>query len=125
MGLLVYLVPNKQFAICAMVPALALGSMYLGPTYSTTHCLVGARERALAGALLLFIINLIGLGLGPVVTGVLSDVLKNHFVRGGDSELVAAADGLRWSLVVMVSASLWAAFHYIRAARTLREDVMV
>jgi MFS family permease len=125
LGLLVYLVPNKSIAIWTMVPALALGSMYLGPTYSTLHCLVGARERALAGALLLFIINLIGLGLGPVVAGLLSDVLKDHFMRGGDTELIAAADGLRWSLVAMVCASLWSAFHYIRASRTLREDILV
>jgi MFS family permease len=125
LGLVVYVVPIKQVAIWAMIPALAIASMYLGPTFSITHGFVGARERALAGALLLFIINLIGLGMGPVFTGILSDVLKNHFVAQGQAELVAAASGLRWALATMVCVGAWSAFHYIRAARTLREDLIV
>jgi hypothetical protein len=123
--LLVYIVPIKQVAIWTMIPALAIASMYFGPTYSITHGLVGARERALAGALLLFIINLVGLGLGPLFTGMLSDVLKDHFVAEGQAALVAAASGLRWSLATMVCVNLWSAFHYVRAARTLREDLIV
>jgi hypothetical protein len=125
LGLLVYVVPIKQVAIWTMIPALAIASMYFGPTYSITHCLVGPRERALAGALLLFIINLVGLGLGPLMTGILSDLLKNHFVAQGQAELAAAASGLRWALATMVCVNIWSAFHYIRAARTLREDLIV
>jgi MFS family permease len=125
LGLLVYLVPIKQVALWTMIPALAIASMYAGPTFSNTHGLVGARERALAGALMLFIINLIGLGMGPLFTGILSDVLKNHFAAQGQAELVAAANGLRWSLAIMVCVNLVSAFHYIRAARTLREDLIV
>jgi MFS family permease len=125
LGLLVYIVPIKEVAMWTMIPALAIASMYFGPTYSITHGLVGARERALAGALLLFIINLIGLGLGPLFTGILSDVLKNHFVAQGQAEHLAAASGLRWSLATMVCVNVWSAFHYIRAARTLREDLIV
>jgi MFS family permease len=125
LGLIVYIVPIKEVSVWTMIPALAIASMYLGPTYSITHGLVGARERALAGALLLFIINLIGLGMGPLVVGILSDVLKNHFVGQGQAALAAAASGLRWSLAAMVCVNAWAAFHYIRAARTLREDLIV
>jgi len=55
----------------------------------------------------------------------LSDKLKDYFMSAGDTEIVAAADGLRWALAAMVCASIWSAFHYTRAARTLREDVMV
>jgi predicted MFS family arabinose efflux permease len=125
LGLIVYLVPIKAIAIWTMVPALALASAYLGPTYATVHGLVGVRERALAGAFMLFIINLIGLGLGPLVTGMVSDLLKHYFMRGGATELVAAANGLRCSLAVMVCVSIWSALHYMRAARTLREDLLV
>jgi MFS family permease len=125
LGLIVYVVPIKHVALWTMIPALAIASMYFGPTFSITHGLVGARERALAGALLLFIINLIGLGMGPVFTGILSDVLKNHFLAQGQAELVATASGLRWALATMVCVGAWSAFHYIRAARTLREDLIV
>jgi hypothetical protein len=52
-------------------------------------------------------------------------VLKNHFVAQGQTELMATASGLRWALAAMVCVGAWAAFHYIRAARTLREDLIV
>jgi MFS family permease len=125
LAMLIYIVPNKHAATWLMIPTLAIGSMYLGPTFSITHGLVGPRERALAGALLLFVINLIGLGMGPVVAGMLSDMFKNHFVSQGLPELDATARGLRWSLCAMVCVNAWSAFHYMRAARTLREDSIV
>ena len=67
---------------------------------------------------------MIGLGLGPLFTGILSDALKNHFVAEGQAGLAAAASGLRWSLAAMVCVNGWSAFQYIRAARTLREDLL-
>jgi hypothetical protein len=85
--------------------------------------MVGIRERALAGALLLLIINLIGLGLGPLLTGVLSDMFKGMFAGGGADEVVATAQGLRWSLVVMTCVNVWSALHYVLAARSLRQDL--
>ena len=60
-----------------LIPTVAIGTMYLGPTFAITQSLAGIRERALSGALMLFIINLIGLGLGPVLTGMLSDALEH------------------------------------------------
>jgi MFS family permease len=121
-ALLVYTLPSKGAVLVLMVPALAIASMYFGPSFSITHSLVGARERALAGALLLFVINLIGLGMGPVVTGLLSDVFKNHLISQGVPELAASATGLRWAMCAMISVNVWASFHFVRAARTLRED---
>jgi hypothetical protein len=35
----------------------------------------------------------------------------------------AKADGLKYALCVMSIANLWSAFHYFRAAKTLREDI--
>ena len=124
LGLIIYVLNIKTISMWTMIPTLAVGSMYLGPTYATLHGLVGPRERALAGALLLFIINLIGLGLGPLATGIMSDVLKARFVAGGETELVAAAEGLRYAMAVMVCVGLWASYCYARAARTLREELL-
>jgi len=117
-----YLLPDKHIVLFLMIPTVAIGTMYLGPTYATLQVLVGIRERALAGALLLLIINLIGLGLGPVLTGMLSDAFKGVFARGGASELVATAQGLRWALAVMMSVNVWSALHYWLATRELRQD---
>jgi MFS transporter, Spinster family, sphingosine-1-phosphate transporter len=61
----------------------ALNSLYLGPVFSSVQGLVALRHRAMASALLLFSQNLIGLGLGPLLFGALSDLLKPAY--GGES----------------------------------------
>lgn len=94
------------------VPAVVAG-MYLGPCLALTHGLVGLRMRAMASAILLFIINLIGLGIGPFATGFLSDFLRPEF--GNES--------IRYALVTMVLVNFWCATHYFLATRTLREDL--
>jgi MFS family permease len=123
LALLTYTLPDKYLILCLMIPTGAIGTMYLGPTFAITQTLVGIRERALAGALLLFIINLIGLGLGPLLTGVFSDAFARSFGGDGMPEAAAVAEGLRWSLCVMVCVNLWSGFHYMRGSRTLRADM--
>ena len=88
--------------------------MYLGPTFALTQGLVKVGMRALASAILLFVLNLIGLGIGPSFVGVLSDALEPRF----------ATESIRYALVsVVVVGSAWSALHYFLAARTLREDL--
>ncbi|MET0389334.1 MAG: MFS transporter [Polyangiales bacterium] len=108
--------------LSVLVLALAVGAMYLGPTYAATQSLLAPRERALGSALLLFIINLVGLGFGPLLTGVLSDVFRTKLIAGGMSDPAATAAGLVWSLRAMIVINVWAAVHYVLAARTLRRD---
>jgi len=122
-SIFVYLLPIKVAALWLLIPALAIGSMYLGPTFAIGQALVGARDRALAGAVLLLVVNLIGLGLGPLLTGVFSDVFRARFMGQGLNETSATMEGLRWSLCVMTVVNVWSTFHYMRAAKTLREDL--
>jgi MFS family permease len=121
--LLALLLPAKQAVMLMMVPAIALGATYLGPSIAATHQLVGVRERALGGALLLLVLNLIGIGLGPMLTGRISDVIRESLVSDGMLEAAARADGLKYALCIMSVVNLWSAIHYFRAARTLREDI--
>jgi hypothetical protein len=106
-----------------MLPAQLLGYMYLGPSFTMTQSLAGVRERALAGAVLLLIINLIGLGLGPTLAGWLSDVFRTAFAADGMELSRATAQGLRYALCAVTLVNLWSAFHYFMAARSLREDL--
>ncbi len=99
-------------AVTWFVPSIIAG-MYLGPCLSMTHGLVGLRMRAQASAILFFVLNLIGLGIGPMATGALSDYLRADF---GD-------ESIRYALVIMVLVNLWCAGHYHMATRTLREDL--
>lgn len=96
-----------------LVPAFT-ANVYLAPVLSQAQGLVSLRMRAMASALALLIINVIGLALGPLLTGVLSDLLA---VRFGD-------ESMRYSLLIVTSVILpWAAWHYLRAGHTIDADL--
>jgi MFS family permease len=118
-----FLLPSKTLVLALYLPAALLGYMYLGPSFTMTQSLVGLRERALAGAVLLLIINLIGLGLGPTLAGWLSDVFRQMLVAGGEDAAMASAHGLRYALCTMMLVGVWSAIHYALAAVSLREDM--
>jgi MFS family permease len=112
-SLTVYLLNDYSTALWVYTVPVLLGAMYLGPTIAMTHGIVSLRMRALASAILFFVLNLIGLGLGTLLTGILSDVLSVYY---GDQ-------GLRYALVSVVLVYVWSTFHYLMAGRTLREDL--
>jgi MFS family permease len=119
----IYLLPERNLVLALMIPGQLLGYMYLGPSFTMTQGLAGIRERALAGALLLLIMNLIGLGLGPTLAGWLSDVYRAALAAGGVGESLATGQGLRFALCTMTAVNIWSALHYFLAARSLREDL--
>ncbi len=85
----------------------------MGPSFSLNQSLVTVRMRSVASAIILFIVNIIGLGLGPLTVGILSDILQPYY----------GADSLRYALLCLVFVSLWTATHYFLAGRTLRADL--
>jgi MFS family permease len=118
----VLLFDDTSIVIALLSPVVMCSAAYLAPSITATYGLVGIRERALASAVLLFIINLIGLGLGPLFAGFASDGLRQMFLGRGLSEAEALGEGLRWSLRLVVVSNLWSAAHYFIAARTLRAE---
>ena len=107
------LLPEKIPALLIYIPGLLLGSFYLGPTFSMTQGLAKPRMRSMASAILLFIINIIGLGAGPQVVGVMNDLLAPTY---GDH-------AVRYSLLIVGLVNLGAAGLYLLAARHLRADL--
>ena len=106
--------PDPHAALLLSIPGTLLGAVWLGPVFALTQTLVRIRMRAVASAILLFVVNLIGLGLGPQTVGVLNDLLHPRFGAGA----------VRFSLAaVVLVTSLWAALHFALAARTLRLDL--
>lgn len=91
-----------------------LSASYLGPALAVSHGLVGLRMRALTSAVFFFFINLIGLGLGPLIVGFMSDSLA---AEGSDGPLATAM------VVVGCTASLWGGLHYLLASRHIRADL--
>jgi MFS family permease len=111
---LVYLWPEGRTALMLLFPVNLLGGLYLGPTFAMTQTLVRPEMRAMASAILLFVINIIGLGLGPQFVGLVSDWLVPTF----------GTESLRYALLsVVLTFSVWSILHYTLAARTLREDL--
>ena len=111
-----YLASDPYLGLILYFPGSILGGMYLGPTFAMTQSLVPASMRATAAAILLFAINIIGLGLGPQGVGILSDLLSPTF----------GSESLRYALLItIVSFALWSVLHYTLAARTLRADLLV
>ncbi len=92
-----------------------LGTIWYGPVYGTAQSIVPPHMRATTSAILLFIINLIGLGLGPLAVGLLSD----YFAVGMG---MGSGEGVRWALIVSSAFGLIAFFCFWMATRTIRED---
>ncbi|MDG1691649.1 MAG: MFS transporter [Alphaproteobacteria bacterium] len=108
-----YLATDLKIAIGLFTLTAFFGGFYLSVSFAMTQSLLPGPSRALGAALLLFCINIIGLGLGPQLVGILSDYFLPTY----------GVDGLRYALVSVVVVNLWGAAHYILAARTLREDL--
>lgn len=88
-------------------------SISQGPLLGTIQALVPSNMRAVALALIYLVANLIGMGLGPMAAGALSDSLQ----------LWAGQESLRYSLVLFSPGYLLAAWCLWRASRTVHADV--
>jgi predicted MFS family arabinose efflux permease len=110
----VFLVGDPYLSLAFFVVPAIFANFYLATTFAQIQGLVGLRMRAVASALLLFILNSVGLGLGPLFAGALSDFLEGPF--GGDS--------MRYSLLcIAVIIGPWSAFHYLAAGRHIEGDL--
>ena len=112
-GFVIYTTSNTTLALALLVIPTALGLMYQAPTFAVTQSLATPRMRATAAAVLLFVLNIVGLSLGPAVTGALSDALAPRY----------GADSLRWALLIVSTLFVWSAIHFYLAGRTLEADV--
>ena len=111
---LFFLVHSKVWAIAAAVIPLSLTTAWLGPCYAMAQSLVPVRMRATASSIVLFVCNSIGLGLGPLIVGAASDLLRP----------IVGSDSLRYALMASIVATLLAVVFYYLASRRLRLDLV-
>ncbi len=111
--LVAYLYGGVWAVVASLMMVAVLGNAYLGPSFAMTQALVSLRMRAVASAILLFVLNLIGMGLGPYFVGVLSDILTPDF----------GIYSIRYAMCAAVLVNVWAACHYFIGARTMRGDL--
>ncbi len=110
----VFLSDSVVWCLLFLVMPVLLGNFYQATTFSQTQGLVELRMRAVAAAVLLFIINIIGLGAGPQAVGIVSDLLNDRFGQ----------ESLRYSLLIFSFVNIWAAFHYYKAGQYLKADLV-
>jgi predicted MFS family arabinose efflux permease len=112
-AILGYAMADWRMALAILFVPTFLGSLYYGPTYSSVQGLISPSGRAMAAAVLLFFQNLIGLGLGPLAFGMLSDGIKPTF----------GADSVRWVLYAASLLSLIPAYFFWRCSLRLNEEL--
>jgi len=106
---MVFMTTNPVAMLMLLAFPGGLLGFHLGPTFAMVQSLVDPAMRATAAAVLLLVTNLVGLGVGPVLVGALSDALMPHF----------GANSLRLSLLLVPPLCIWAAYYYHAAARTI------
>jgi MFS family permease len=87
------------FSVACLGLCASLQSMYLGPSLAVAHSLVPASMRALTSAILFLVLNLIGLGFGPLVVGMISDLLAPAL----------GVESLRWAMSITLIVGIAAA----------------
>lgn len=91
----------------------AASTFWFAPAVALCLSLVEIRMRATVAGILFLIANMIGYGLGPILVGRMSDLFAAGF----------GADSLRMALSCIVTVNLWAALHFILAARAVRANL--
>jgi nitrate/nitrite transporter NarK len=109
-----YLSDDLRVVVPSFILMIVFASMFFGPSFAVSQMLGTLRTRALATSVLLFVQTFVGLGLGPLVAGAISNHLMPTF---------GMQHSLRYALVIVGLANIWATAHYLIGARTIRENV--
>ena len=114
-GLAQFLVGSPGLSLAFGFAATMLMFFYYGPIVGVPQLLVLPRMRALTSAVTLLVFNLFGLGLGPAVTGFISDRLAATPAMHDTS--------LRYALALVLAFSLVGALSIAWASRFYRSEV--
>jgi len=110
--LLALFMPDWPSALALMLIPMICIVMYVAPALALTQNLAPLRARATATALLLLSFNLVGIGGGPLMIGIISDMFT----------ALGFEHSLRWALMSTIPVSLVALTLYVLMARTITQD---
>ncbi|MEM8941088.1 MAG: MFS transporter [Pseudomonadota bacterium] len=112
-GFYILISDNTTVVLVLMFLVGIVNSLYLGPSIAVSHAMMPPQMRALTSAVLFFVLNMIGLGLGPFITGLNSDLLAD----------VSGADNLRHAMLITAGLGLSGLFFFWRASQLLLDDL--
>lgn len=108
-------VQDLWLALLLLGVAAIMTSMWFGPVFAVCVGLATPRTRGTAVAMMQLVVNLVGLGCGPLIVGLLSDVFAGSAAAGGASLRLAMATGS--------AAGLMAAILFLLSRKHLRNEM--
>jgi MFS family permease len=100
-------------ALLLLVAAVFFQGLTYGPMFGAAQNLVSPRCRAIAAAILLFVVNMVGLGFGPLSIGLMSDAFAANY---------GPAIGLRWAMAIAAAVMVVPLACFLMARRTFVRD---
>ncbi len=104
--------PTWPLALAFLIGPLILNNAYLAPALTVVQNAAPPARRTISGALLLFILNIVGLGVGPVYVGRIADWAKPHF----------GSDDLNVAYAALIPFVLLTALAHLAAAASIARD---
>jgi MFS family permease len=107
---------SGSFALLGLCLALFIffHGFYLGPTFAVAQNLADVSVRATSTAVFFFVLNIIALGLGPSITGFLSDTFA--------AQTGSSVTGLRYALVALMVPFAISVGMFLLSAKLLPAD---
>jgi predicted MFS family arabinose efflux permease len=102
--------PHTALAIAATCASIFFAMLYAAPLGAIAQQLAPLRTRSIASGLINAILTLLGLGIGPLAAGWLSD-------------RIGASAGLGHALAAVAALNLLAALHFLRAGAFVARDL--
>ena len=115
LAIYVFNTDNTTMMLWVYFVVAVLGTLYLAPSIAVAHRLVDPRMRAMTSAILFFVLNMIGLGGGPVIVGMLSDFFTN----------LNGQDGLRIALTIGGCVAIIKGYLFWAAGKKLPADIEI
>jgi MFS family permease len=114
---LVYATSSATLALSLIAITYFLGTLWYGPIYASAQGMVPTRMRAMSASIMLFVINFLGLVLGALSIGALSDLMNRGFHLG-------PAEGVRWALIISAVGGAISAPLFWLARKNVREEMV-
>ena len=110
MSILAFTADHANSALFWVAGPAFLGGAYIGTNFALLQSHLGVEMRSVGAAINLFLLNIIGLGLGPLFVGIISDLTQPTF----------GIDSVRYGLLFTVVIMVWGAAHQYRVGQLLK-----
>lgn len=142
-----FLVGDSTVMLVLLMAASVLQYFYLGAQYNIAQAVVSLRVRATSIAILLFVVNLIGYGIGPPAMGLIADAVTTNWIAASpfagqisatcsltdpafSAALIEAcrdarAYGVQWACVVATCLFAFAGLFFLLSGRSFSRDLFI